>query len=46
MGIKKRYCEDILSEIGVSVSGFATFAEQVEELSEMLAKHEKQTLEY
>lgn len=28
MGIKKRRCKDIISEIGVSVSGFATFAEQ------------------
>lgn len=29
MGIKNRRCKDIISEIAVSVSGFAAFAEQV-----------------
>lgn len=29
MDIKKRRCKDIISEIGASVSGFASFAEQV-----------------
>ena len=28
MGIKERRCKDIINEIGVSVSGFAAFAEQ------------------
>lgn len=29
MGVKERRCKDIISEIGASVSGFASYAEQV-----------------
>ena len=29
MGIKERRCKDIINEIGIKVSGFKSFAEQV-----------------